>query len=253
MATTIGTASSIRFSRRHRHPLLSLLGGALLLLAGCAPRATVHGADPVAAALRTAAGTVDSAPDGRVVSRYAGTGATGPQLMRTASRAASTTSAVSLRTTPAWTTVTATPAPAGALVGDAWVGHYTGTGSTPRTALGLTLRAGAAHPPAHAADAPLTGELLLWAAPAASVFDAAGAAHASGRVVRVPLARARYTGGQLRLTTEPFLDPACGCTVHGVFTGALRGDTLAGRFSLLGASTVASRGGRWALVRDTRP
>ena len=119
----------------------------------------------------------------------------------------------------------------------------------PRTALGLALRAVTEDDAASAADHALTGELLLWVPAGTSLLDAADAARAPGRVVRVPLTRAHYTGGQLRVTTEPFLDPSCGCTVHGVFTGAVRADTLGGRFTLIGASTVAPRSGRWALVR----
>jgi hypothetical protein len=136
-------------------------------------------------------------------------------------------------------------------VGAAWVGHYARSGPAPRTAVGLALRERAGRESSSVQDVSLTGELLLWAAPSASVFDGADAGRASGRVVRVPLAGARYAAGQLRMTTEPFLDPACGCTVHGVFIGAVHGDTLAGRFTLVGASTVAPRGGRWALVRQT--
>jgi hypothetical protein len=245
---------SIRSLRGQRHRVLALLGATLVLLGACAPRATVRGVDPIAAALREAAEWVDTTPVRPVANRrLAGSGATGAQLMRSTSAAGPvpqfTAHAATPRSTAATGSTTATPAPVGALVGAAWVGHYATSGPAPRTALGLALRESAGRESTSVQDVSLTGELLLWAAPSASVFDGADARRASGRVVRVPLAGARYAAGQLRMTTEPFLDPACGCTVHGVFTGAVHGDTLAGRFTLVGASTVAPRGGRWALVR----
>jgi hypothetical protein len=58
--------------------VLALLGATLVLLGACAPRATVRGADPIAAALREAAEWVDTTPVRPVANRrLAGSGATG--------------------------------------------------------------------------------------------------------------------------------------------------------------------------------
>jgi hypothetical protein len=261
MTSSIATPSVIRSHRRQRRPLLSLLGATLVLLAGCAPRAIVRGADPIAAELQAAAERVDTTPLGRSTSHRsalagAGIGTGASPLARTVGPSMPVAQ-LTARTAPARTTLarpTAKPAlvapvPVSALVGGPWIGHYAASGPARRTALGLALRAVAGGDGASAADHALTGELLLWVPAGASLFDAPDAARAPGRVVRVPLTRAHYAGGQLRVTTEPFLDPSCGCTVHGIFTGAVRADTLGGRFTLIGASTVAPRSGRWALVR----
>ena len=256
MTNSIAAPRSIRFPERHRRPLLSLLGATILLLAGCAPRAIVRGADPIAAELQAAAERVDTTPLGRSANRHSTVADAGSsQLARTGGpgvAVAQLTARPATRTAPARATakpVVVAPAPVSALVGGPWIGHYAASGPAPRTALGLALRAVTGDGATPAADHALTGELLLWVPAGSSLFDAADAARAPGRVVRVPLTRAHYTGGQLRVTTEPFLDPSCGCTVHGVFTGAVRADTLGGRFTLIGASTVAPRSGRWALVR----
>lgn len=259
MTNDIAGRSVIRFHGRHRRPLLSLLGATLVLLAGCAPRAMVRGPDAIAAELHAAAEHVDTTPIGRSANRRpVPATVAASQLVRTSgptvpvaqltARTASRTTRARGSAKPALV-APVPPVPVGALVGAPWIGHYAASGPAPRTAVGLALREPSGSDAAQATGVALTGELLLWVTAGTSLLDASDAARAPGRVVRVPLTRAHYAGGQLRMTTEPFLDPSCGCTVHGVFTGAVRADTLGGRFTLIGASTVAPRSGRWALAR----
>jgi hypothetical protein len=211
---------------------------ALLVLAACAPPAAVRGADRLTEALPP----VTAPETTRTVAAWSG-GETVPDTARL-SLAARSGRAAPTSTAARTTHRAAEPITRRALLATPWVGSYSaGRGARP-AALGLTLRAAGGD-----AAPTLAGEMTLWAVAASSTFDAS--TRAPGHLVRVPLATTRVADGRLMLVTEPFHDPACGCTVHGTFVGELRGDTLSGRFTLAGAPTLATRRGAWELVRRT--
>ncbi len=56
--------------------------------------------------------------------------------------------------------------------------------------------------------------------------------------------------GHAEANLLPYFDRGCGCTLALAYTGQLRGDTLAGRFTADGSPTVVpERGARWRIVR----
>ena len=117
-----------------------------------------------------------------------------------------------------------------------WRGTYVGRTYGQRGALALAL-----DPSAH-------GGTVAW--------RATGARNAFGRtgdavtLVRVPVVDATRDGEQLVLRLDSYFDPACNCTARATFRGTVRGDTLAGRFSVEGAATlVGEERGLWRAVR----
>ena len=68
---------------------------------------------------------------------------------------------------------------------------------------------------------------------------------------RVPVTAVVVVGTHVTLRLLPYFDRGCGCTLTLAYTGQLRGDTLAGRFTADGSPTVVpERGARWRIVRE---
>jgi hypothetical protein len=121
--------------------------------------------------------------------------------------------------------------------GEVWQGTYEGRTYGQRGAIALVLRT--------ASDGALRGVVAWRVAP-----DARPGSSDPLALVRVPVVSSTQEAGQVVLTLDSYFDPACNCTARATFRGALRGDTLTGRFALEGAATVVGEErGRWRAVR----
>ena len=118
-----------------------------------------------------------------------------------------------------------------------WDGSYRGAAGPQGGPLTLRLGGGGAG----------TGEVTWRARPRSDVGP--GARRAASVPVTVLLTAVRVDAGRVVLVTDAYFDPTCDCTVRSTFTGAVRGDTLAGRFVTRGAATTADTRGRWHTVR----
>ncbi len=66
----------------------------------------------------------------------------------------------------------------------------------------------------------------------------------------MPILSATLDDDRFELRLDSYFDQACRCTASATFRGAIRGDTLSGRFTVSGAATVVGEErGRWRAVR----
>lgn len=123
---------------------------------------------------------------------------------------------------------------------EVWRGTYRGHTYGQRGALALVLRP--------SADGQLRG-IVAWRVARPATLGRFGPG-AGVELVRVPVVSAARDGEQLVLRLDEYFDPACNCTARATFRGALRGDTLSGRFAVDAAATVVGEDrGRWRAVR----
>lgn len=54
----------------------------------------------------------------------------------------------------------------------------------------------------------------------------------------------------VRGTLEPYRDPACGCRMHTVFSGSLKGSTIEGTYRTLHVDTRGVHEGSWLVRRS---
>jgi hypothetical protein len=59
----------------------------------------------------------------------------------------------------------------------------------------------------------------------------------------------RIEGGRISGRLDPYVEPDCACTLHTVFTGELKGDTLAGAYTSRLQTTGQEQHGRWSVTR----